>query len=316
LLGEDLADPYGGAFRITKGLSTRHPDRVLTTPISEGAIMGVAGGLALAGDRPIVEFMFGDFIALAFDQILNFVTKSVGMYGQHKPMHTVIRCPVGGTRGYGPTHSQSPQKHLMGIPHLALFELSPFVDSVVALAGLLDRGEPCVLFEHKALYAQRRHVDDVVDDLFSYDFLDDAQTCARLFIASPDEADVVMIVPGGVVDRARAAARELFVRDEIRCQLIVPFQLYPVDIEPWFAGVSSAGTVCVVEESTAGGTWGAEVASQLYQRVWHRLRRPIVQVHSRDSVIPAARHLEDQVLVQAATIYDAVRRGIEEPSGV
>src|SRR5437879_5612185 len=79
LLGEDVLDPYGGAFKISRGLSTRHPGSVLGTPISESAVMGVAAGLALCGERPIVEVMFGDFLALGFDQLLNFATKSVAM---------------------------------------------------------------------------------------------------------------------------------------------------------------------------------------------------------------------------------------------
>jgi pyruvate dehydrogenase E1 component beta subunit len=80
VLGEDIADPYGGAFKVTRGLSTEFPQRVRTTPISEGAIAGVAAGLALAGYRPIAEVMFGDFLALCFDQILNHIAKYEAMY--------------------------------------------------------------------------------------------------------------------------------------------------------------------------------------------------------------------------------------------
>ena len=142
LLGEYIADPYGGAFRATQGLSTAFPQRVLSTPISENAIFGVAAGLALSGETVIVEVMFGDFLALAFDQILNFITKSVSMYGRHTPMRVVVRCPVGGGRGYGPTHSQSMQKFFIGIPHLALYELTPFHDPYEILADLTARTEP------------------------------------------------------------------------------------------------------------------------------------------------------------------------------
>ncbi len=117
LLGEDLVDPYGGAFKISRGLSSRFPGRVLSTPISESGLIGVANGLALAGCPVIAELMFGDFIGLAFDQLLNFAAKSVTMFGRPVPLRVVVRCPVGGHRGYGPTHSQSPQKHLIGIPH-------------------------------------------------------------------------------------------------------------------------------------------------------------------------------------------------------
>ena len=118
VLGEDIADPYGGAFKVTRGLSTAFPERVRTTPISEAAIAGVAAGLALAGYRPIAEVMFGDFLALCFDQILNHITKYEAMYNGNVTCPVVIRMPSGGGRGYGPTHSQSIEKHVLGIPHL------------------------------------------------------------------------------------------------------------------------------------------------------------------------------------------------------
>ena len=75
ILGEDIADPYGGAFKVTRGLTSEFPDRVRTTPVSEGAITGLSAGLALAGFRPVLEIMFGDFLALCFDQILNHIAK-------------------------------------------------------------------------------------------------------------------------------------------------------------------------------------------------------------------------------------------------
>ncbi|MFC7644147.1 hypothetical protein ACFQX6_28000 [Streptosporangium lutulentum] len=125
LLGEDILDPYGGAFKVTKGLSTRFPGRVIGTPISEGALTGVAAYLALTGNTAVAEIMFGDFVALAFDQLCNFASKSVSMYGRRLPLRMVVRCPTGGGRGYGPTHSQSLQKHFVGMPGLSLYEMSP-----------------------------------------------------------------------------------------------------------------------------------------------------------------------------------------------
>jgi pyruvate/2-oxoglutarate/acetoin dehydrogenase E1 component len=310
LIGEDLLDPYGGAFKISRGLSTSYPDSVITTPISEGGIVGVAAGLALCGERPIVEMMFGDFIALGFDQILNFVTKSVSMYGHRVPMHLVVRCPVGGNRGYGPTHSQSPQKHLLGIPHLALFELSPFHDNVTLLDRLMSRGEPCVLFENKTLYAASMYTGGVVDDLFLFDYVDPANTFARVYCESPDDFDAVIIAPGGLTGRALAAARELLIELEIRCQIIVPSQLYPIDLEPILPTLERAERICLADESVPGGTWASEIAQQIYDRLWGRLKNRILLVQSRESVIPSAAHLEREVLVQAATIYWAMRESL------
>ncbi len=122
--GEDVLDPYGGAFKVSAGLSNRFPARVHTTPISEGAIVGLASGMALRGPKPVVEIMFGDFMTLTFDQILNHAVKFGTMYGQPVDVPMLIRTPMGGRRGYGPTHSQSIEKHFFGIPGLKIISPS------------------------------------------------------------------------------------------------------------------------------------------------------------------------------------------------
>src|SRR5512136_2157509 len=116
LLGEDILDPYGGAFKVTRGLSSRFPDRVLTTPISEAAIIGVASGMALRGLRPVAEIMFGDFLTLCADQLVNHASKFRWMYNDNVHVPMVVRAPMGGRRGYGPTHSQSLEKMFLGVP--------------------------------------------------------------------------------------------------------------------------------------------------------------------------------------------------------
>ena len=107
LIGEDLLDPYGGAFKVSKGLSASYPGQVISTPISEAGIVGSAVGMAMRGLKPIVEIMFGDFVALAADQIVNHASKYNWMYNEKVTVPVLIRTPVGGRRGYGPTHSQS-----------------------------------------------------------------------------------------------------------------------------------------------------------------------------------------------------------------
>lgn len=316
VLGEDISDPYGGAFKATRGLSTAHPERVLSTPLSEGAIVGAGAGLAMVGDAAIVEIMFGDFIGLAFDQVLNFASKSVSMYGEHRPMRLVVRCPVGGNRGYGPTHSQSPQKHFIGMPGLALYEMSPLHDNGEVLHAALAEGTPAILFEDKVLYTRRMLADGAetgeIDDLFRFTLPAGPLGPARVHIggapsaSGPVPADCVLIAPGGMVHRALDAMRALLLEDEVVCELIVPSRTYPVDATGLAALVGDAERVCVVEESTAGGTWGSEVAAALHPRLWTTLRRPIRLVHSADSIIPTAAHLERDVLVQAATIRAAV----------
>ncbi len=305
LLGEDVEDPYGGAFKVTKGLSTRYPDRVLSTPLSEGGIVGVAGGLALAGDTAIVEIMFSDFVALAFDQILNFATKSVSMYGTTVPMRLLVRCPTGGNRSYGPTHSQSLQKHFVGIPHLSLFEVSPFRDNRAVLHQALAGG-PSVLFEDKVLYTQRMYHNGVVDELFRYDLLDDGT--ARVYVEDPDEFDCLLIVPGGLTQRVLDAARSLLLDDEITCLVLVASKLYPFDLDPLLPALRRARVVCVAEDSSAGGVWGAQVAHQVHAELWHSLVKPVQLIHSADRIVPTAAHLERRTLVQVEDIHRAVRK--------
>jgi pyruvate dehydrogenase E1 component beta subunit len=311
LLGEDVVDPYGGAFKVSKGLSTRFPDRVLSTPISEGAIAGLAGGLALAGDRPIIEVMFGDFIGLCFDQIYNFAAKSVSMYGRRVPMHMLVRCPVGGNRGYGPTHSQSPYKHFIGIPNLSLWELSPLHDNEAVLERIMDRGEPGIFFEDKVLYGRRMYRDGEISELFEFDFLDEDRNHARIFVGDPEQYDCLVIAPGGLVDRVLQAATDLLLEREITCQVIIPSRLYPFDLEPLVPLMRAARRICLVEDGTAGGTWGSEVAGRIYDRLWGDLKAPVLLVDSADSVIPAAPHLERGVLVQADTVYRAISEAFD-----
>lgn len=310
LIGEDLLDPYGGAFKASRGLSTRFPDRVLTTPISEQALVGIGGGLALCGEKPIIEIMFGDFVALGFDQILNFATKSVSMYGRPLPMNLVLRCPVGAQRGYGPTHSQQLQKHFIGIPHLSLFELSPFHNTTDLLRKLTNLGHPSMLFEDKVLYPQRVYSDGVIDTMFSYRFIDRSQNYAQVYAPDFEEPSCLIIAPGGVAGRCLAAARALFIDFELETQIVVPAQLYPFDVEPLCDLLRQSEHVFIVEEGVAGGTWGAEVAHCIYERLWGSLSHRIRLIHSKASIIPTAAHLEKQVIVQTDDIYQAIQQAV------
>lgn len=311
ILGEDIADPYGGAFKVTRGLSTQYGARVMATPLSEGGIVGVGAGLALAGDKAIVEIMFGDFAGLAFDQLLNFASKSTRMYGRRVEIPLVVRCPTGGGRGYGPTHSQSLQKHFIGIPGLSVFELSPFHDARELLPYMLGLGEPCLLFEDKVLYTRRRFHGDEVDDLFTFELIGPPPYTACVRLDDDADPDCTIIATGGVTHHALTAMRTLLLEDEITTRLLVPARLYPFEAGPLMPLLAGARHVCVAEESTAGGTWGGEVAHVLHERLWDSLRGPVRLVHSAPDVIPTAPHLERAVLVEDSAIRQAVLEAVK-----
>jgi pyruvate/2-oxoglutarate/acetoin dehydrogenase E1 component len=288
LLGEDITDPYGGAFKVTRGLSTRFPDRVLGTPISESALVGVANGLALAGDKAIVEIMFADFALLAFDQIVNVAAKSTAMFGHPVPMPLVVRCPSGGNRGYGPTHSQSPQKHFIGVPGLDVYELSPFHDPLPLLRTILSTGRPAVLFEDKVLYGRPMGHDPF--------FRTDGPTLA---IDGAPAEDYLIVAPGGLAHRAMEAMRELLLRYDRCGALHVPARLHPFDPAPVLA--HPARQILIVEDGPPGASWATEVAWQL-----RTAAGPVRLLHAADTVVPSAAHLEREVLVQASTIVAAL----------
>ena len=152
ILGEDILDPYGGAFKVTKGLSTQYPDRVLPMPISEAAIVGVGTGLAIKGLKVVIEIMFGDFVLLAADQIVNNLTKIGVMYNKKIPISIVIRLPMGGYRGYGPTHSQSLESFFLNVPNLGIISSNIFSDPGDLFKHTLDQKSPHLFVEHKINY--------------------------------------------------------------------------------------------------------------------------------------------------------------------
>ena len=156
LIGEDLLSPYGGAFKVTRGLSDTFPGRVRNTPISEACIVGVGTGLGLMGYYPFVEIMFGDFVGLAFDQIVNHAAKFQQMYNQQVVTNVVIRTPMGGGRGYGPTHSQTLDRHFLGTPGLRVLAMNTLTAPGHLYRPLLGpRSGPTLVIENKLLYGVR-----------------------------------------------------------------------------------------------------------------------------------------------------------------
>ncbi len=305
LLGEDILDPYGGAFKISAGLSTRWPDRVLATPLSEAAFTGMAVGMAMRGLRPIVEIMFGDFLTLCFDQILNHATKFEQMYDGKATCPLVIRTPMGGRRGYGPTHSQSLEKFFIGMPGLSVVAPS----RVHPLGELLKRAvvetdHPVIFIENKAMYGQENTPPSIdrVGDFYS------EMTAARypmisLSLNNFQQSDITLITYGGMAGIAMEAAMELAIEEEIFLDILLPAQISPLDVADFFPSIRRSKKVIVVEEGTKTAGWGAEVVSALMEEC------PVLFTASRvaaaDSFIPSSRTLEDVVLPQKEDILRA-----------
>jgi 2-oxoisovalerate dehydrogenase E1 component len=159
MLGEDISDDqfdngiiYGGAFKITSGLSSLAKNRVISTPISESGFTGYGIGLALAGNPVIVEIMFGDFITQNFDQIVHQLSKIPSMYGMQIKLPFILRAAVGSGNGYGPTHSSYLDACLLGLPNIDLVSVNPFTNYLDYLKNSIASGRPMIIFEPKRMY--------------------------------------------------------------------------------------------------------------------------------------------------------------------
>jgi pyruvate/2-oxoglutarate/acetoin dehydrogenase E1 component len=307
LLGEDILDPYGGAFKVTQGLSDAHPDRVLTTPISEASLFGVAAGMALRGQRPILEIMFGDFIALGMDQIVNGLAKCREMYDDQVTVPLVVRTPMGGRRGYGPTHSQSLEKLLLGVPNVVVVAASECHDLRGLLTNAVEDDRPVFFVENKLMYGRpnRRPEDGHIGELA----VREAGTrYPALTFSGTDfsEGSVTVVTYGGMLPVALEAVTELIIEHEIFCEVVALSQLLPMELEPVLESVARTGALVTAEEGTLTGGFGAEIAARVQEAAWSDLRGPVQRVAARDGIIPSARSLEDEMLPGVADVVEAI----------
>jgi len=307
LLGEDVLDPYGGAFKVTQGLSDAYPDRVLTTPVSEASLFGVAAGLALRGGRPILEIMFGDFIALGMDQIVNGIAKFREMYDDQVTVPLVVRTPMGGRRGYGPTHSQSLEKLLLGVPNITVVAASECHDLRALLQAAVEDDGPVFFVENKLMYGRpnRRPEDGHIGELAVRET--DGPYPALSFSGNGfSEGAATIVTYGGMTPVVLEAATELILEHEIFCDVVVLSQLLPMELDPVFDSVVRTGALVTAEEGTLTGGFGAEIAARVTELAWGDLRQPVRRVAARDGIIPSARPLEDAMLPSVADVMDAV----------
>lgn len=306
LMGEDILDPYGGAFKVTRGLSTQFPDRVIPTPISEAGMVGVATGMALRGFKPVVEIMFGDFSTLVMDQVINHLAKFKQMFCEGQPLPVVIRAPMGGRRGYGPTHSQSLERLFFGISglrvvapiHLAGFCGELLYDSVV------EQAAPTFFVENKLQYLL-----DVLDlrsnsDLEIYTDQNTLYSPHWVRVKGAGKTDLTLVTYGYMLDLAIKAMLELAYSDEIFVDVCAFTQLSPLTLPERLIDESTNHPVLIVEEGALGWGWGAEVAAQLAGTGCHNVVR---RLGASGTLIPAAPRLESMVLPQIEDMIASIK---------
>lgn len=302
-IGEDVLDPYGGAFRVAKDLSTKYPDRVITTPISEASIVGFATGLALKGKHPIVEIMFGDFVTLIADQLINSAVKFNQMYNNKVNVPLVIRTPMGGYRGYGPTHSQTLESIFFNIPNLKIIAPSHFHNPGALLANaVLKQNNPVLFIENKILYPENLINEYNTDEIFNYDIiLNPDYPAIKLSNKDSKKSDILILCYGGVSKIAYNAAKNIFLNEEINADVLIPSVVKPIQNDLIKYAKMNYEKILIVEESVKYAGWGAELSAQINEEA-PTGKVKVKRIGAKSFVVPGSKVLEDFILPDSKDI--------------
>lgn len=287
ILGEDIGEPYGGAFKVTKGLQKKYPDQVISTPMSESALTGITTGLAVHGYKPILEIMFGDFITLCTDQLVNHASKFIFLFGISLSM--VIRTPMGGYRGYGATHSQSIEKLFFGMPNINIFTPNILGKPGELLKRAINSGKPSLFIENKLDYNR-----DLIETDTKYDisYLQKPDVISAN-ISGEDEFDGYILTYGGMVKFTLDIIWKLFMNYEISLKLIVFNKIQPLD-NKIVDIIDDNKYIFTIEEGSQAGGFNSEIARILLEN--NKNIKKYINFSAKNEVIGASQELECYVL--------------------
>jgi pyruvate/2-oxoglutarate/acetoin dehydrogenase E1 component len=290
--GEDVAIA-GGVFAVTAGLYEKYgSERVFDTPISELALAGAAFGAAVTGLRPVVEIMFGDFLTLVMDSLVNQSTKYWFLTGEQVSVPLVVRSVVGAGGRFGAIHSQMPVSWFMGVPGLKIVCPSTPGDAKGLLRSAIRDDNPVLFFEHKRLYGV---VGDVDDELIPIGL-------ARV---AREGVDVTIVsAMNGVHESLKAA--EALAADGIEAEVIDLRTLRPLDIPTVLTSVAKTNRIVVVEEGPLTGGWAGEVMARVTEEGLGDLD-DAWRIATADSPVPYSPPLEDAFLPNAERIASEIR---------
>jgi pyruvate/2-oxoglutarate/acetoin dehydrogenase E1 component len=293
LFGEDVA-AAGGVFATTTGLYEKYgPERVFDTPISELALAGTAFGSAVTGLRPVVEIMFGDFLSLAMDSLVNQSTKYRFLSEERVNVPLTVRSVVGAGGRFGAIHSQMPVSWFMGVPGLKIVCPSNPADAKSLLKAAIRDDHPTLFFEHKRLYTLEGEVDGAESRLGE-------ATVVR------EGTDVTLVTAMKSVHDALEAA-EALEHDRVSVEVIDLRTVRPFDLEAVLASVRKTNRIVVVEEGPLTGGWAGEVVASVTEHALGYLD-DAWRIATANTPIPYSPPLEDAFLPGADRIGAEVRR--------
>ncbi|MFI5605697.1 alpha-ketoacid dehydrogenase subunit beta [Amycolatopsis sp. NPDC051903] len=295
--GED--DAWGGVLGVTKGLYHRFPGRVLDTPISESAFIGAAIGAATAGQRPVAELMFIDFMGVCFDQIFNQAAKFRYMFGGNARTPVVIRTMYGAGLRAAAQHSQCLYPIFTHIPGLkVVVPSSPYEAKGLLIQSIRD-DDPVIFCEHKALYDTSG---EVPEDSYTIPFGE--ANVVR------DGDDVTIVAIGRMVGVAEEAAREL-AAGGVEAEVIDPRTTSPLDTETILESVENTGRLVIVDEASPRCNLATDISALVAKEAFGSLRAPIEMVTPPHTPVPFSDALEDLYIPDAQKVVNAAKSVVE-----
>ena len=299
ILGEDVS--YGGPFGATAGLSESFgPRRVIDTPISEGAVMGLAVGAALSGCRPVVEIMFADFVTLAMDQLVNHAAKFRYMTDGKLSVPMTIRVQGGVGGGYGAHHSQSLESWFLHVPGLKVVAPSSVADAGGLLTAAIRDDDPVIYLEHRGLYWTKG----------SFVPGGSPTRIGEAAVVRPG-SDVTVVTVSRMVKTAITASEKL-AAEGIDIELVDLRSVAPIDWDTIEDSVRRTRRLVVVHEAVTTGGLGAEIVAGLSTRAFEVLASPAVRVGAPSAPVPASPFLEQFYAPSVEDVVEAVLMTLDD----
>lgn len=302
-IGEDVLMPYGGAFKVAKNLSEKYPQQIFSTPISESAITGIANGLALAGMRPYLEIMFGDFMTLCLDQIINHASKFYHMYNKQVTCPVVIRTPMGGGRGYGPTHSQSLEKYLIGIDNVTTIALNSMINPAEIYENVHKEKHPVIVIENKLDYGKKiacNHIPNYVVEKSNHTY-----PIVRLkpLISGPT---ATIVTYGGMVETVMDSVEDMFSILDVLPEIFILSKIHPLDIDDIVKSIEQTGLLITIEESSGFAGLGSEIIASIRHQDFR-----VIRIASLPVPIASSRKLESEIIPDKRRIIEEIARELQ-----
>ena len=303
IYGQDIADPKGGVFTATKGLSDEFGiDRVFNSPLAESSIVGTAVGMAVAGYKPVVEIQFGDYIWTAMMQLRNEVSTLRYRSNNAWKCPLVIRVPVGGYIHGALYHSQSIDGYFIHMPGIYLAYPSNAADAKGLLKMACRMDDPVIYMEHKGLYRQGYAATEEPGEDYALPFGKGRIVCQG--------NELTIVTWGAMVQKSIEGIKSLALADGV-VEIIDLRTLNPLDLDMIEASLEKTGKVLVVYEDNLTNGPGAEISALIADRFFEFLDGPVRRVAAKDSPVPFNWFLEEKILPQTEDVSIAIQELLE-----